>query len=202
MTAGFADPAWEQRVDACLLLVLRDARRGTLDADWRSARSAAAALARRTAISNPMHALADLAILLGRRTAVVEAELDIVAMRELNELPLMEWEPSAAAVGKPALTAWYGTAEALNARGEKRGDLSTCDALWRSHQLAESFEAGLVASGDGIDWIAHSRERLNYFMVVACCADAHAALATANLIQLTDPAYRARQEELPDYWRN
>ncbi len=188
------DGAWEQQVDAVLLGVLGDARRGTLEAGWRASRAAAAVLARRTALANPLRLLCELV----PPSPLVRAEGDILAMRELNELPLMDWEPLAAAVGKPALTAWYIAGETLNARGKKRGDFSNCEALWHSHQLVESYEAGLVASGDVIDWVAHSRERLNLFMICDQCEP----LAAAHRTQLDDPAYRAGLETLPDYWRS
>lgn len=221
MTA-FADPEWDRRIDRNLENILSAARHGTLDADWRSSLPAALSQTRRTAVSSPLWALGELPALFGRPTPVAEAEADILAVCELVEAPLWDWEPLRAPhVGThQALNAWYLTCLALLHKEECEAMLTNVQALTdvvtlKSHNsaamirinalrrqtltrqrdcLVESFEAAATFArpATNADWVGNSRIR-----VMRWPDD---EFRTWHLEKLDDPAYRAEQEQLPAYW--
>lgn len=193
-----------------LNLVLHHARAGTLDRHWRETEVAALVEEWRRGEpapvdrTSPLYTLSSLGVDRERQT---DYERAVLALTEVIEIPVADWEPLRGPSVGPlrAIHAWHvASLELLNEKRNVRRGLAAGAHGARFHQhleechrqgcdvLSESYEAALAGAGIAVDWVSRSRARITEWP--------GSAERTMRLQWLEDPEIIAHWENLPPYW--
>lgn len=195
----YGDILYQTRQQLTTTAILRQARMGKLEPDWRDRLTT-------------MDYTALLAMSPGYQ---LYSDMDTLLLTELRSMPVADWEPNAGADWPRALESWREASHetldrALAIKSSVSDVLSRAnveqtavDTIARSQEITAlyerdlliegSYRAALCVGGQPVDWRGWLRERVEGWPDLPARATVLGALE--------DPDYHSDWEFLPDYWR-